>query len=183
MARAASPPPPPPPGPPSCQISVWGQSYYNDWEKEPLQHKNTIGKDLKGHSSAKQVRTFVFIKAILLRFVSFATKWLHSKWRDERSGNLQGSENWYSQQQDFVLQGLLLAGEDCRLVVLPRLIVQNFPDFLNFSLKMRQKCRIFRYKINQTYAVINLLLPFWNKLTNTQILRARRCRTSLLPYL
>lgn len=36
------------------------------------------GSDLKGHIGANQVCTFVFIKAIRLRFVSFASKWLHS---------------------------------------------------------------------------------------------------------
>lgn len=40
--------------------------------------KEGIGRDLKGHIGANQVCPFVFIKAILLRFVSFATKWLHS---------------------------------------------------------------------------------------------------------
>lgn len=40
---------------------------------------------MKGHIGANQVRTFVFIKAILLRFVSFATKWLHS-------GGVKGGE-------------------------------------------------------------------------------------------
>lgn len=118
----------------SCQISDWGQSYSNDWEKEPLQHKNAIAKNLKGHSGANRVRTFVFIIAILLRFVSFATKWLHSKWRDERRWNLWGGVRELIQSTgDLCVLGALVSWREpsaAGVFVLLVVQMQWHPDWL-----------------------------------------------------
>lgn len=61
----------------SCQSCDWDQPYCNDWENRPLQQKYHP-KGLERPHSYNRVHTFVFINPILLCFVSFATKQLHS---------------------------------------------------------------------------------------------------------
>lgn len=101
---------------PSCQICDWGQSYYNDWEKEPLQHKSTIGKDLKGHSGANQVSHLSSLK----RFCSVLSVLLPNGCTV--SGGMKGAEIPRGQRSDAgnsrtLCCRLLFAGGYPRLLV------------------------------------------------------------------